>query len=104
MYVLTIRVLLVLLILVFSPPGQVPAQEKSILALTHVTVIDGNGGLPQPDRTIVISGDRIADIFPTGTKPVPRGATTMDLKGHYVMPGLIDSHYHFMIGLRSKEA
>ena len=104
MNVLTIRVLLVLLILVLSITGQVPAQESPILALTHVTLIDGNGGPPQPDRTIVISGERVADIFPTGRKPLPPGATTMSLKGHFVMPGLIDSHYHFMIGLRSKEA
>ncbi|MFY9621306.1 MAG: amidohydrolase family protein [Pyrinomonadaceae bacterium] len=104
MNVLTIRVLRVLLILVLSLPGQATAQESPLLALTHVTLIDGNGGPPQADRTIVISGERIADIFPTGTKPLPRGATTMNLKGHFVIPGLIDSHYHFMIGLRSKEA
>ena len=104
MKVLAIRIFLVLLILVLALPGQVPAQGSPLLALTHVTLIDGNGGPPQADRTIVISGQRIADIFPTDTKPLPRGAATMDLKGHFVMPGLIDSHYHFMIGLRSKEA
>jgi imidazolonepropionase-like amidohydrolase len=27
----------------------------------------------------------------------------MNLKGHYLIPGLIDSHYHFTIGLRTKE-
>ena len=80
------------------------AQTSQILALTHVTVIDGNGGPPRPDMTITISGERITDIFSSGTKPLPRGATAMDLKGHFVIPGLIDSHYHFMIGLRSKEA
>jgi imidazolonepropionase-like amidohydrolase/ketosteroid isomerase-like protein len=104
MNVLTIRILLCLLILVLSLPRQAPAQERTLLALTHVTLIDGNGGPPQPDRTIVVSGNRISDIFPTGTKPLPRGATTMDLKGHFVIPGLIDSHYHFMVGLRTKEA
>jgi len=104
MHLLTARVLIVFLFLLTSLSPQTLSQGKPTLALTHVTVIDGNGGPPQPDRTIVISGDRIADIFPSGTKPVPRGATTMDLKGHFVIPGLIDSHYHFMIGLRSKEA
>ena len=104
MNVLAVRVFIVFLVLILSLTQQAPAQERAVLVLTHVTLIDGNGGPPQPDRTIVISGERIADIFPSGTKTLPRGATTMDLKGHFVIPGLIDSHYHFMNGLRSKEA
>ena len=36
--------------------------EPSALAVTHVTVIDGKGGDPQPDRTILISDDRIVSI------------------------------------------
>jgi len=95
---------LVLLSLILMVARATPAQTNQILALRHVTVIDGNGGPPQPDMTITISGERITDIFPSGTKSLPRGVTAMDLKGHFVIPGLIDSHYHFMIGLRSKEA
>jgi len=76
----------------------------STLALTHVTVIDGNGGGPQADMTVIITNDRITDIFPSGRQGPPAGATVMNLPGHYLIPGLIDSHYHFMIGLRSPEA
>ena len=79
-------------------------KTNRILVLTNVTVIDGNGGRPVPNMTVVISGDRIADIFATRKKRLPAGATTMNLTGHYLIPGLIDSHYHFMLGLRSKEA
>ena len=104
MNVLATRALIVLLVFGFAPTPSAVAQTNQALALTHVTVIDGNGGSPQPDRTVVISRDRIMDIFPSGSKPLPRGATTLDLKGRYVIPGLIDSHYHLMIGLRSKEA
>lgn len=103
MPLLAIRIFIIFLLLVTSVAHQTAGQEKRILALTNATVIDGNGGPPQADRTIVISGERIADIFPTGTKPLPHGATTMTLKGHFVIPGLIDSHYHFTPGLRSKE-
>ena len=80
-----------------------PAPEAETLVLTHITVIDGNGGPPRPEMTVVITGERIADIYPTAKKPLPRGAAIMDLRGQYLIPGLIDSHYHFMIGLRSKE-
>src|SRR5437773_8714926 len=78
-------------------------KANDILVLTNVTVIDGNGGLPMPNMAVVISGERIADMFATGKKRLPAGATVMNLNGHYLIPGLIDSHYHFMLGLRSKE-
>src|SRR5438876_12088995 len=78
-------------------------KANEILVLTDVTVIDGNGGRPVPNMTVVISGEHIADIFASGKKQLPAGATVMNLRGHYLIPGLIDSHYHFMLGLRSKE-
>ena len=80
-----------------------PVGVNDPLVLSNVTVIDGNGGRPKPGMTLVISGGRIADMFVAGRKRLPPGATVMSLKGHYVIPGLIDSHYHFMLGLRSKE-
>jgi len=39
-----------------------PTKPNEILVLTNVTVIDGNGGRPVPNMTVVISGERIADI------------------------------------------
>jgi imidazolonepropionase-like amidohydrolase/ketosteroid isomerase-like protein len=54
--------------------------------------------------SLVISGDRIVEMFSAGSKKLPAGARVIGLSNHYVIPGLIDSHYHFMIGLRSKEA
>jgi imidazolonepropionase-like amidohydrolase/ketosteroid isomerase-like protein len=80
-----------------------PAPQSETLVLTHVTVIDGKGGPARPEMTVVINGERITDVYPTAKMPLPRGATVMDLRGQYLIPGLIDSHYHFMIGLRSKE-
>jgi imidazolonepropionase-like amidohydrolase len=87
-----------------SVPGANPrTKPNEILVLTNVTVIDGNGGRPVPKMTVVISGERIADMFATGKKRIPAGATVMNLTGHYLIPGLIDSHCHFMLGLRNKE-
>jgi imidazolonepropionase-like amidohydrolase len=78
-------------------------RSNETLVFTNVTVIDGNGGRPLPDMTVVITGDRIVDMFATGKKRLPAGATVINLRGHYLIPGLIDSHYHFMLGLRSRE-
>ena len=99
-----IRFFGVFLFAILAVSNSSPAPANATLALTHLTVIDGNGGRPQPDMTVVISGDRIADIYPSGKRRPPTDATTMNLRGHFLIPGLIDSHYHFMIGMRSKEA
>jgi imidazolonepropionase-like amidohydrolase len=47
------------------------------------------------DQTIVIDGARIAAVGPAATTPVPRGATRIDARGKWVIPGLVDSHVHF---------
>ncbi len=85
-------IVLFLSLSVMTAKAQSPASQNEILALTNATIIDGNGSLPQPRKTIIISGGRIADIFTAGKKKIPTGATVMDLSGQYVMPGLIDSH------------
>jgi len=48
-----------------------------------------------PDTTIVITGNRIAAVGPRGTIAAPAGATIIDGRGKWVVPGLVDSHVHF---------
>ena len=66
------------------------------LALTGVTVIDGTGAPSKPNMTIVITGDRITSVVPTGQLPLPPNANVRDLRGHFVIPGLIDAHVHLV--------
>lgn len=47
------------------------------------------------NQTIVMLDDRITAIGPADSTPVPRGATVIDGKGKWVVPGLIDAHVHF---------
>lgn len=72
------------------------AQQSppSVLALTGVTVIDGTGAPPAANMTLLIEQDGIRDVFPTGEKPLPANATIRDLRGYFVIPGLIDAHVH----------
>jgi imidazolonepropionase-like amidohydrolase len=80
-----------------------PPPPSVTLALTNVTVIDGEGGRPQPGMTIIIGNSEIVKVGKTSATKIPRGARVVDLAGRYVIPGLIDSHYHFMLGMRTPE-
>jgi imidazolonepropionase-like amidohydrolase len=91
------RSLLLILLLAFAAAAQQPADLNETIALANVTVIDGNGGPPQPKMTVVISGERIVEILPAGKK-TPAGASIIDLRGYYIIPGLIDSHVHIGVG------
>lgn len=63
-------------------------------ALTGVNLVDGTSGPVRPGTTILITGDRISDIFPDGAKPIPEGVRVTEMAGRYVIPGLIDTHVH----------
>jgi imidazolonepropionase-like amidohydrolase len=68
--------------------------DAPVVALTHVQVVDGTGAAPAPDQTIIITGDRITAVGPSGSVQVPAGATVMDLAGHTVIPGIVGLHDH----------
>lgn len=61
-----------------------------------------NADIVLPDRiagasTIVVSGDRIADVV-QGTRHGGEADLTLDLSGHLVVPGFIDVHVHGVEG------
>ena len=96
MYALTL-----LLALTAQRPDSLAAQvreyvtvDTSLLALTHVLLLDGTGGAPKPDQTIVIRAGKIAAVGPAASVPIPAGARTMDMSGSTVIPGLIGLHDH----------
>ena len=68
--------------------------DTSLLALTHVLLVDGTGGAPKPDQTIVIRAGKIALVGPSASVQIPAGARTMDMSGSTVIPGLIGMHDH----------
>lgn len=68
--------------------------EAPLIALVHVSVIDGTGSAPQEDQTIVIAEGKIRSIGPSATATVPTTAQTLDLKGYTVLPGLVGMHDH----------
>ena len=84
--------------LLLSSPGPVAAQDpNSTLAIVGGTIIDGNGGPPILNGTIVIEGNRITAVGPSASVEVPEGASVIDGSGKFVTPGFIDSNVHLSL-------
>ncbi|MGH9318702.1 MAG: amidohydrolase family protein, partial [Vicinamibacteria bacterium] len=77
-------------------------QTNDALVLLHANVIDGLGGEPLLDRAVVVRDGKIVDIV--ASTAAPGGATVHDLKGKYLLPGLIDSHVHVGSPAQAKKA
>jgi imidazolonepropionase-like amidohydrolase len=68
--------------------------EAPLIALTNVRVIDGTGGPPRENQTILISGGKIDLVGPTASTTYPSDARAIDLSGYTVLPGLVGMHNH----------
>ena len=69
--------------------------DTTIVAITHVRVIDGTGAPARTDQTVVIADGRIEFIGPSATARLRPGAQVIDGTGKSVMPGMVMVHEHF---------
>ncbi len=72
-------------------PG-VPPPPRAIVG---ATLVDGNGGPPVPDAVVVLRDGRIESVGPRARCPVPAGVDTLDARGLWLLPGLVDAHVHY---------
>ncbi len=84
-------------LMLLAAGGQVQAQDR-VIAITHGVVIDGNGGVPIEDGTVIIRGEKIEAVGPAASVTVPAGAQVIDARGKSVLPGLADMHVHLTGG------
>jgi imidazolonepropionase-like amidohydrolase len=75
-----------------SPPGGGEA-----FAISGVTLIDGTDAPPKPNTSVVIEGERIAEVRPADSGATPQGMRVVDGAGRYLIPGLWDSHVHAFV-------
>ncbi len=72
-------------------PG-VPPPPRAIVG---ATLVDGDGGPPVKDAIIVVRDGRIECAGPRARCPVPAGVDTLDARGMWALPGLVDAHVHY---------
>ncbi|MEO8450911.1 MAG: amidohydrolase family protein [Gemmatimonadota bacterium] len=77
-----------------SSPGRPAPSRPRPVALTHVTLIDGNGGPPLPGMTVIVADGRISRVGKDAKTVVPPGADTVNGTGKFLIPGLWDMHVH----------
>jgi imidazolonepropionase-like amidohydrolase len=87
---------LIRLLLAFLIPGAALAQGRdSIIAIVGGTLIDGNGGPPVPNATVLVRDGRITLVQAGVT--APRGARVIDAAGKFIVPGFVDANVHVSI-------
>jgi imidazolonepropionase-like amidohydrolase len=82
----------------------VGAQTPAAIAFTNVTVVPLDRPGAVPDQTVVVRGERIAAIGPSGKMQVPADATRIDGRGKFLMPGMAEMHAHIPGGQNATEA
>lgn len=80
-----------------------PVMPDSVTAFTNATLIDGTGAEPRAGVTVLVQGERVSAVFPTGSRSLPAGATLVDLNGDFMIPGLIDSYAHVATDPRDQD-
>ena len=72
-----------------------PAGTILLRGATVIPMSDrADPGKVIPEADILIEQNRIIAIGPSGSFAVPADALVVDVAGKYIIPGLIDAHYH----------
>jgi hypothetical protein len=71
-----------------------PTGPAPTLAISHVTVVDGTGAAARADQTVLVAGNRITALGPSGEIRIPKGTTEVDGRGRFLLPGFWDMHSH----------
>lgn len=88
---------IIALVLAAIAPVAAIAQDEAqpTLVITGATLIDGNGGRPMPNATVVVRGDKFVEVLRGKYTGPTTGVTVIDARGKYIIPGLVDAHLHY---------
>lgn len=69
----------------------IPPAAAEVTVLRGARLIDGRGGPPIDDATLVLDGQRLRAVGATSQVSAPGDAKLVDLRGKTVLPGLVPS-------------
>jgi imidazolonepropionase-like amidohydrolase len=84
-------------LLILGSSARSLAQTAGATAIVGATLIDGTGGALIPDAVVVIAGSRITAAGPRASITIPAGATTINARGQWIVPGFIDTNVHLSL-------
>jgi imidazolonepropionase-like amidohydrolase len=73
------------------------AAPPAVTLLTPARVWDGTDSRPHEGWAVLVRGDRIDAVGPRAQVTAPAGATTIDLPGTTLIPGMIEGHSHLLL-------
>jgi imidazolonepropionase-like amidohydrolase len=88
------RAVLFLMIFVVAGGCRPEPLDEATIAVYNGRLWDGSGGPVIPEGAVVIRAGRIAAAGPSSKVEIPRGARRIDVRGGFIMPGVIDNHVH----------
>src|SRR4051812_49124092 len=71
--------------------GRARSEERRF-AFAHVSVVDVERGVVRDDQTVVVAGNRVAEVEAADRVTLPPGAQVIDARGRFLIPGLWDMH------------
>jgi hypothetical protein len=75
------------------------AQEKGVIVLRNVTVIDMQNEEPKPNMTVLIKGDRIMKIGKY--IKIPKNAEVVDASERFLIPGFWDNYTYTLEAVKN---
>ena len=70
-------------------------SQEPVVAFVDVNVVPMNRDGVLEHQTVIVRGNRIAEVGPASRVRAPAGATTVNGSGKYLMPGFAEMHGHF---------
>ena len=92
MIAMTRLIPLLLIFIIACDNGKSPSN--AYLAFTGATIIDGNGGTPIQNGTLLLHKGRVIAVGKKESIAVPRNTRTIEVSGKTIIPGFINAHGH----------